>query len=108
MGLANSQRTPSSGSVNGITGVDIITSYATGPVTGASGAEIGGLVGAQTTTATPSGSTGSSNIGVLNSYWDTRNHRHRRRRRYRCPGGQDHPGTATAQRLLRPLRQLEL
>ena len=71
VGLANSQRTPSSGSVNGITGVDIITSYATGPVTGASGAEIGGLVGAQTTTATPSGDTGSSNVGVLNSYWDT-------------------------------------
>ena len=71
VGLAHSERTPSSGSVNGLTGVDIITSYATGPVTGASGAEIGGLVGAQTTTATPSGDTGSSNIGVLNSYWDT-------------------------------------
>ena len=71
VGLAHSERTPSSGSVNGITGVDIITSYATGPVTGASGAEIGGLVGAQTTTVTPSGSTGSSNVGVLNSYWDT-------------------------------------
>ena len=71
VGLARSRRTLSSGKVNGITGVDIITSYATGPVTGASGAEIGGLVGAQTTTVTPGGSTGSSNVGVLNSYWDT-------------------------------------
>ena len=50
--------------------MDIITSYATGPVTGASGAEIGGLVGAETTTATPSSNTGSSNISYNQSYWD--------------------------------------
>ena len=71
VGFAYSQRTPSSGSVNGITNVNIIASYATGPVTGPSGAEIGGLVGAEITTATPLiGSTGASNISYSQSYWD--------------------------------------
>ena len=80
VGLANSQRTPATGGtegagVHGITNVNIIASYATGQVTGASGAEIGGLVGAEIATATPNNpgesNTGSSNIGILNSYWDT-------------------------------------
>ena len=71
VGFAYSQRTPSSGSVNGITNVNIIASYATGPVTGPIGAEIGGLVGAEITTATPLiGSTGASNISYSQSYWD--------------------------------------
>ena len=70
VGLAHSQRLASGNGVHGITNVDIITSYATGPVTGASGAEIGGLVGAETTTATPSSNTGSSNISYNQSYWD--------------------------------------
>ena len=83
VGLAHSERTPftSSGGVegvgvHGITIVNIHASYATGPVTGASTAEIGGLVGAEITTATPSpnppgeNNGGSSSIAIASSYWD--------------------------------------
>ncbi len=55
----------------GITSTNIIASYATGPVTGVSGADIGGLVGKDEPVSPPAGQPGQSLSSITDSYWDT-------------------------------------
>ena len=80
VGYNNSDRTPFTSpggvegtGVHGITTATITASYATGRVTGASGAATGGLVGENRANHTVSGGTnaGESRTVITDSYWDT-------------------------------------
>ena len=57
--------------IYGITNTNISTSYATGPVTGESGAQVGGLVGDDDPMEPPSDQVGKSYTSITDSYWDT-------------------------------------
>ncbi len=56
--------------IYGITNTNISASYATGPVTGESGAQIGGLVGDDDPMEPPSDQVGKSYTSIADSYWD--------------------------------------
>ncbi len=80
VGYNNSDRTPFTSTqgvegvgVHGITTATINASYATGRVTGASAAAIGGLVGENRANHTVTGGTnaGESRTAITASYWDT-------------------------------------